>query len=203
MINSGRLFVFEGADGSGKSAVSTAFAQFLRTQGLAAQLIPFPGKTPGTIGELVYRIHHQSNACGVKQLTPTSLQALHIAAHLDAIESTIIPALSRGECIVLDRYWWSTWVYGCVEGVHEDILEALVTAEQSAWGRWRPDCVFYITRRAPLRPESLERWQCVKAAYEGLLISEQQKYPVEVLNNEGGFEQTVDKAISRALALLP
>src|ERR1035438_1518496 len=84
MRSPGRLIVFEGMDGSGKSALSEALARVLTDQGSAARLVAFPGRIPGTLGQLVYKIHHDSNAYGIDRLAPSSLQALHIAAHLDA-----------------------------------------------------------------------------------------------------------------------
>jgi dTMP kinase len=81
----GKLIVFEGPDGVGKSTLSQALAKKLTEVNILCEHLAFPGKEEGTIGRLVYDLHHNPNAFGLHKVTPASLQALHIAAHLDAI----------------------------------------------------------------------------------------------------------------------
>ncbi len=171
----------------------------LKADGVRASLLSFPGKTEGTLGELVYRLHHKPTDFGVERLTSSSLQALHVAAHLDAIETVILPRLECGETIVLDRYWWSTWVYGVAAGVNAEVLDTLIEAERIAWGSTQPTGLFYLTRGLPLREEPLEQWYRVKAAYDKMLDREHGKYPIHVIENEGG----PDASVRRICQLLP
>src|SRR5688572_21439337 len=124
MLKYGKLFVFEGPDGSGKTTLSMAFAKYLRNKGTDCEHFAFPGREAGTLGKLVHELHHNSALVGVDSLTPSSLQLLHIAAHVDAIESRIVPLLKNGRSIVLDRFWWSTWVYGKINRVSNNSLRA-------------------------------------------------------------------------------
>jgi len=198
MEKTGKLIVFEGADGVGKSAICSAFVKALQDGGTSVKHLSFPGKDTGTLGELVYRLHHDSAKCGVKCLTPTSLQALHIAAHLDAIERVILPALESGEWVVLDRFWWSTWVYGVTANIRPDVLSALVEVERCIWGGCKPSALFYITRNQPLREEPLEWWKGLKSAYEELTHREGGKYPIHPILNES----TIDGAVQRAGSMI-
>src|SRR5579885_753088 len=124
----GKLIVFEGVDAAGKSSLSKTFHQNVVAEGKQARLFAFPGNDPQTLGGLVYKIHHSPSAFGISRMTAASLQTLHIAAHLDAIEQIFSSALEGGEMVILDRFWWSTWVYGMVGGVQESVLEHLVSA---------------------------------------------------------------------------
>jgi thymidylate kinase len=193
-----QLIVFEGVDAAGKSTVCDAYVKSLVKRDVTATLFSFPGKEPNTLGELVYRLHHNASASGIHRLTSASLQALHIAAHLDAIESTIVPSLERGETIVLDRYWWSTWVYGVVGGVDSEVLGALIEAERVAWGRWQPELVFLVSRSTPLREESITRWEQLRFEYSNLAEREKSLYPVSILSNDGKLEQTISNALAES-----
>ena len=68
-----------------------------------------------------------------------SKQLLHIAVHVNAIIERIQPALKRGVTIILDRFWWSTWVYGRLDGVSSNTLDAMIGIEQEVWADIRHD----------------------------------------------------------------
>lgn len=193
--SSGHLVVFEGADGTGKSSLSSAFVTAVRQLGRDAEQHSFPGKVPHTLGELVYRLHHNPKDLGVGAVSATAVQAMHVAAHLDAIDSVLIPALDAGRLIVLDRYWWSTWVYSVVSGVARGVITSLIEAERNAWRGWRPSTVFLVTRKEPLRDEPIEQWNQLQAEYLDLMQLEGEKYPVRILQND----KTPEDALSKAL----
>lgn len=197
----GQLFVFEGVDAAGKSSISTRFVDWLRGQGKTVEPLSFPGKSPGTIGDLVYRIHENSAALGLANLTASSLQALHIAAHLDAIETRIIPSLEVGKTVVLDRYWWSTRVYGVVGGARVEVLDKLIEAEQIAWGEWTPTALFCIRRSTPLRDEPLDRWSRWKDGYDEMLRKESGRYPIHSIQNEGSIDDCLSEIIRHCAPL--
>jgi len=156
MPNPGKLLVFEGPDGIGKSTLVNEARNILSSRGITNAVLSFPGKDPGTLGWIVDQIHHNREAFEIRSLTPLSLQALHIAAHLDHIESRILPFLAKGGWFVLDRFWWSTWVYGTVDGVSVDVLNKLVEAEQAAWNNMVPTAAFLIKRTSAFRAEQTE-----------------------------------------------
>ena len=89
----GRLIVFEGLDGVGKSTLAQHLTSRLREVGIPCRFLAFPGRESGTLGRLVYDLHHDAPRLGVSDVNSTSLQVLHIAAHIDAIEGEILPAL--------------------------------------------------------------------------------------------------------------
>lgn len=100
----GRLLVIEGPDGVGKTTICRALAEQLLRRGDDLLQLSFPGKQPGSLGELVYRVHHDEGPHRVDDMSMLARQTLHVAAHIDAIDRHILPALKEGKTILLDRY---------------------------------------------------------------------------------------------------
>ncbi len=191
----GHLYVFEGPDGVGKSSVSEAFAHALETEGHSVWHTAFPGNEEGTLGKLVYEVHHNSSAYGIESLDPVSLQALHVAAHVDAIRQRILPRLREGVSVVLDRFWWSTFVYGLVGGVDRNSLDAMLSLERLHWQSAQPDMLFLIDRAEPFGPAS-SNWNELRQTYLRYAKNEEHPYPVEVMTNDGTLRQTVDEVVA-------
>ena len=178
----GRLIVFEGPDGVGKSTLSDAFVRAVEIAGIPCEYLAFPGKVKGTIGHLVYEIHHDDDKYNLRDFTNASKQALHIAAHLDAIENRILPALKQDRWVVLDRFWWSTWVYGRNEGVEEPILDSLIKAELHCWINRNPDAVFLVNRARNDRDNNIQKR--LSTGYQRLCELERNKYPIHFIQND-------------------
>jgi thymidylate kinase len=121
-----RLIVFEGLDASGQVLASELVRKTCERIRHNCVLLSFPGSKAGTLGRHVYELHHDASRFRIEKLTKASLQLLHIAAHIDAIESRIKPLLPSRTTVVLHRFWWSTYVYGLVGGVLRDILDGMI-----------------------------------------------------------------------------
>jgi dTMP kinase len=200
-VNRGLLLVLEGADGVGKSTTVRGVAERLRSLAIRHSVLTFPGREAGTLGKVVYDIHHDEVRFGITAMSAAAKQALHIAAHLDVIERRIAPVLNTGEHVLLDRYWWSTWVYGLAGDVPSKLLEALIEAERIQWGPVRPALVVLLDREQPIgRDEDMNYWRYVRTQYLALALKERAYYPVEVLKNIAGVEETVDRVVELALS---
>jgi thymidylate kinase len=116
----------------------------------------FPGTDPGTLGELVYELHHGrlEGAPSPDAVAPPALQLLHVAAHVDAIVRVIGPALAAGDSIILDRYWWSTHAYAR-RSVSSETALRLVSAETPFWEGLPAPTVIYLQRNQSLKPHEL------------------------------------------------
>jgi len=146
MPRQGALFVFEGPDGVGKTTLAEAVRQSLAQTGCSVLAVAFPGKDTTTLGGHIYELHHRPATHPIQQITPDALQVLHIAAHIDAIQSMIRPHIHKGGIVLLDRYWWSTWVYGRLAGVDPVALEKMIAVERLYWQDLSPTAIFSVTR---------------------------------------------------------
>jgi len=187
----GKLYVFEGPDGVGKSALSRRFAQQLVALGTDCEYLAFPGNDEGTLGKHIYDLHHDAQRYGIRALRPASLQVLHVAAHIDTIETRILPALQAGRTIILDRFWWSTKVYGLLEGINRNMLDTLIELELLAWRGVQPAVLFLVCRHVPLRPEPLDHWRRCRDVYAVLAAEQAAHYPVSLIENNGLIEDTL------------
>jgi len=193
----GRLYVFEGPDGVGKTTLVEKTADCLRKLDTDPLVLSFPGKRKGTLGKVVYDLHHQLQAFDVTDLNNTSLQLLHVAAHIDCIEREILPALRAGRIVLLDRYWWSTLVYGVVNGVPEKILQHMIKLESKSWQGVIPDIIFMISRSEPYRVElDSNVWTKVKKEYRHLARRESKKVQVQNLVNECSIGDITSRIVS-------
>ena len=70
------LIVFEGPDAAGKSTLIQYLRILLNQQQLPNEILPFPGDRPGTIGKLVYELHHAPRNFGIGQRATTQRRQL-------------------------------------------------------------------------------------------------------------------------------
>lgn len=158
----GRLIIFEGIDHVGKSTLITEIKNVYEEANKTVMVCQFPGKEDGTLGKLVYDIHHKRQ--NIKEISPLSLQLLHIAAHIDQLERVILPLLEKGCDILLDRYWWSTLAYGIASGVSQKKIQEIVKIEKEITDTIVNKVVLYITRKN--REHDYEKWIEEKILYE-------------------------------------
>lgn len=102
------LIVFEGIDGTGKSTQVQLLAKALEGRGHTVVTSYEP--TNGPIGKKL----RESMIHG--RLSPIEELGLFHDDRRDHVQSLIAPALSRGEDVILDRYYFSTMAYQGARG---------------------------------------------------------------------------------------
>ena len=172
--------------------------RFCGRRDLIASGTQFRGSGRGLWARHVYDVHHRPKSFGVQAITATSLQVLHIAAHIDAIETRILPALRRGIHVILDRFWWSTWAYGILYGANRRSLSAMIALEKINWSKVRPAQVFLIKRKAKGQRSATDGARKLKRVYQLLARSEKRRHRVASVNNDG----TVSEALTDVIRVL-
>lgn len=199
----GKLIVFEGPDGVGKTTIARGVADALTARGYPCELLSFPGRDSGTLGGLVYEIHHDSLSHAVRNVAPAAMQALHLAAHLDAIERLLLPTLKTERHVLLDRFWWSTWVYGIVGGAKRSVLHHMIAAELAQWGSVVPTAAVVLRRPSPLdREHDLGHWLALREAYDELAHSQRKRHPVLIVENLNTLNEVRDDIVEQLMPLL-
>ena len=185
------IYIFEGIDNVGKTTIIHALKkQIQATTDYKCVNVAFPGNEPRTLGELVYRIHHHEEQYFDISLNEASLQLLHIASHIDLIQRCLEP-LSNSKCIVLlDRFWWSTYVYGLSGGLEENIIQTIIAPELLYWKDINVKKIFLIERSKKQKDYELNKENTIIEKYWQLADKE---LLCTKLDNNESLEKVVNK----------
>ena len=183
MKTNGKLIIFEGIDRVGKSTLSDALWRQLKNDGVDVVKFSYPGKEDGTLGKLIYDIHHNPQKFSVTSINPLSLQILHIAAHVDLLKNTLIPAYEKGKTVILDRYWWSTIAYGIGNDVAENLLWKITQVERDLTDKISNKMFFYITRNSESGYD-VEKERKILRAYDDIFESSNEGKKIKIDNND-------------------
>jgi len=113
----GRLIVFEGLDGSGKSTQARLLVKWLQSQGYRVFFTEW--NSSDMVSEVIRR--------GKKKnlLTPTTFSLLHAVDFADRFERQIAPPLRAGYIVVCDRYAYTAFVRDASRGCDPDWVRSL------------------------------------------------------------------------------
>jgi len=138
MKNDKPLFIsFEGIDGSGKSTQCQMLYHELLDKGYAVHLFREPGGT--RISEKIRNILLDKNN---SEMSPITEMLLYFASRNQLIVEKVIPALTRGEIVLLDRFVDSTIAY---QGYGRDLsLQDISKVAEVAIGNVHPDLTILV-----------------------------------------------------------
>lgn len=131
------LIVLEGIDGCGKTTQADRLCARLERAQVATRRMREPGGT--VLGEAMRKLllDPATKAC------PTAELFGYLQARAQLCDEVLAPALSRGEAVVLDRFYHSTLAY---QGYGLRLDPALVRAANAlAIGDIHPDLVVWLT----------------------------------------------------------
>lgn len=187
MTHIGNLIVFEGPDGARRSRLAVALTDHIISTGKACEYMVFPVVPNGNNEALDTSFPQLSTEnCSISK---TSYEMLIIAQHIDLIERSIIPLLREGKSIVLDCFWWSTWVHGRQAGISRDLLSSMLKIELIAWQDILPMAVFqfFKTNHTAGTDDEIE----ISSVYGDLIQDEQKKYPISIVDGNLSFTDSL------------
>ena len=126
----GRLLVFEGLDGSGKSTQAALLGKWLIAQGYRVFF------TEWNSSDLVSSVIRRGKKKGL--LTPTTFSLLHATDFADRFDRKILPPLRAGYLVVCDRYAYTAFVRDAARGCDPAWVRTIYSFAP------RPDRVFYF-----------------------------------------------------------
>jgi dTMP kinase len=154
------LIVFEGGEGSGKSTQLRLLSRDLERHAVPHVCLREPGGTP--LGTEVRRLLLDR----ASDIVPRAEALLFMASRAQLVEREIRPALERGEVVLLDRFFLSTYAYQVAgHGLPEAEVRA---ANRFATDGLSPDVTLLFTfpvdagrARAARRPAAHDRMEAM------------------------------------------
>jgi dTMP kinase len=117
----GRLIVFEGAEGVGKSTQIRLLTGRLAAAGVPHVALREPGGT--ALGDEIRRL--LLDPARADDVAPRAEALLFMASRAQLVEAEVRPALRRGMVVILDRFFLSTYAYQAGgRGLPEDAVRA-------------------------------------------------------------------------------
>lgn len=188
----GLLIVLEGLDGAGTTTQGRLLVERLRAGGTPSRLTGEPSEGP--VGALLREILRKridwGNAGAGERLATDALALLFAADRLDHLRREILPFLARGEHVVCDRYYLSSFAYQLSDD-----------SSNHYWLRWinsrarQPDLTIYLRTPAAVsarRREGRQGVELLEADEFQRRVEANYDLIVTILAGEGEPIETVD-----------
>jgi len=131
-LKRGVLFVFEGIDGSGKTTQAQILLNKLEEKGFAA--VYFREPSLGRWGREI-----KKKAALADSVTPEEELNLFQKDRRENVKKNLIPSLSAGKVVILDRYYFSTIAYQGAKGIDPEVIRKM-----NETFAVKPDLVFIL-----------------------------------------------------------
>ena len=186
-----KIYVFEGIDNVGKTTLTVKLNGILSKEfHKKCELITFPGREDKTLGKVVYDIHHNEKYYFDYKINDISLQLLHVASHIDIIKRKIIN--SSNELIIMDRFWWSTYVYGLAGGIQIEEVKAILKPELIQWKNIKVNKIFLIEREDRNKEYEISKDILIISNYRALAAMEKN---CKIIYNNGSLEDVLTQIL--------
>lgn len=153
----GKLIVFEGIDGSGKTTQAKFLVEYLQKNAIDVIFTEWAGSR--NVGEYIKKMRKDKI-----EVNPKSFSLLYAADFAERLEEVINPALSSGKTVICDRYFYTAIARDTTLGVEEDYVKSIYSLAP------KPDVIFYLDIPPKMALERL-----VKRAIEESKAKKEQK----------------------------
>jgi len=135
-MTDGKLIVFEGPEGAGKTTQLRRLSERLASDGIQSVAVREPGGTP--VGDAIREILLDPE----REITDATEALLFMASRAELTAREIRPSLARGTVVLLDRFFLSTYAYQVAgRGLAEEEVRA---ANRLATGDLVPDLTLLL-----------------------------------------------------------
>lgn len=204
------FITFEGPDGCGKTTQIALLETFLLQQGYRVLRTREPGGT--RVGEQIRDVVHNP---AFPEMVDRAEMLLYAASRAQLVDEVLRPALARGEIVLCDRYYDSTYAYqGYGRGLDLDMLRVVT---QVATGGLTPNLTLYLDvdpetglrrRQADdaaewnrLDAAALEFHERVRAGYRALIQAEPARWvEFDGRKNVEALQREIQRVITDRLA---
>ncbi len=132
-----KFITFEGIEGCGKSTQAKKLHQFFLDQNINSILTREPGGT--VVGEKVREILIDEN---IEEIDPKTELLLNFAGRLEHINQLIKPTIAKGNVVISDRFFDSTYAYqGSAMSVDKVLIDRV---REFTIADFEPDITFLI-----------------------------------------------------------
>lgn len=132
----GKLIVFEGAEGAGKTTQLRLLAERLTARGVDCVAVREPGGTP--VGDVIRNLLLDPEA----SISPSAEALLFMSSRAELVSRELRPRLEAGAIVIVDRFFLSTYAYQVVgRGLPEEDVRA---ANRLATGGLVPDLTILL-----------------------------------------------------------
>ena len=207
------LFVtFEGIEGSGKSYQSKKLYKSIKKRRIPVILTREPGGTRGA--EKIRKIilddyFYLDSKIKFNKYTDT---LLYLAARNEHVKNKIIPAITRGEIIICDRFIDSTLAYQVYgKGVSKALVDSV---HKYILGSIKPDLTFILKvniskalerlkkRKKKNRYDKFSKYFYIKAQKAFIKIAKKNKTRYFVLDNSNDSDETEKIILNKFIQVL-
>lgn len=207
------LFVtFEGIEGSGKSYQSKKLYRSIKRRRIPVILTREPGGTRGA--EKIRKIilddyFYQDTQVKFNKYTDT---LLYLAARNEHVKNKIIPAISKGEIIICDRFTDSTLAYQVYgKGVSKALVDSI---HKYILGSIKPDLTFLLKvniskafkrlkkRKKKNRYDKFSKYFYIKAQKAFIKIARNNKTRYFILDNSKDSKETEKIILNKFIQVL-
>ena len=203
---------FEGIEGSGKSYQSKKLYKSIKKKGLSAIFTREPGGTRGA--EKIRKIilddyFYQDTQVKFNKYTDT---LLYLAARNEHVKNKIIPAISKGEIIICDRFTDSTLAYQVYgKGVSKALVDSI---HKYILGSIKPDLTFLLKvniskalkrlkeRKKKNRYDKFSKYFYIKAQKAFIKIAKKNRIRYFILDNSKDSGETEKIILNKFIQVL-